>query len=336
MDAFYTSDNANDYRATCLKRVEGKDLTGQIIIVTGATGALGKEMALALAAGGATVIMAARTMTKLEAAKAELMERAKELEQTKGITADQLMLMTLDLSDYESIAKFAAEIKANPVYHQKINVLINNAGMIPSLKGYKESKYGLETTFQVNFVSTVILTELLIPSLSPANGRIVHQSTMSHRDAPKPMKYDKVPSTAATFGGYNKDYCESKWLLTAYSSSLARRFAADPVCNLKSACADPGVSPDSAMWDEQIFVLRFLVRYVFKFLTKTSPQAASCAVQMAVTPLEELESGGYYQSGVLGPPLRVDATDGDEWKSQVVPILQQALPAEYKWCARED
>ena len=135
-----------------------------------------------------------------------------------------------------------------------------------------------------------------------------------------------IPSTPETYGGYNKDYAESKWLLTAYSSHLARR-------GVPSVCSDPGASPDSAMWDEQVFVVRFLARYVFKFLTKTSPQAAGCMVALTVN--DEIQPGGYYQSGVLVPPLREDTTKEEEWKKAAA-ILRRVLPDELKGLVKED
>jgi hypothetical protein len=52
MSALVPFDNANDYRTTALKRVEGKDLTGKVVVVSGANGTLGKEMLLALASVG--------------------------------------------------------------------------------------------------------------------------------------------------------------------------------------------------------------------------------------------------------------------------------------------
>ncbi len=59
-------DNANDYRTTALKCVEGKDLTGKVVVVTGANGTIGKEMLLALASAGATVVATGRSMGSLE------------------------------------------------------------------------------------------------------------------------------------------------------------------------------------------------------------------------------------------------------------------------------
>ena len=62
-----------------------------------------------------------------------------------------IQAMELDMGDYASIQAFAKNIKAT---HPKIDVLINNAGVIPSNE-YTESKHGLEITYQ---------TLILLPS----------------------------------------------------------------------------------------------------------------------------------------------------------------------------
>jgi NAD(P)-dependent dehydrogenase (short-subunit alcohol dehydrogenase family) len=313
MSALVPFDNANDYRKTSLKRVEGKDMTGKVVVVTGASGALGKEIMLALSSVGATVVAAGRSIDKLEKAKNIVIER------NGGATKGTIEPLALDLSDYDSVETFVKDLKAK---HPKIDVLINNAGMIPG-QSFKESKYGTETTFQANFVSTVVLTEMMLPLMNEESGRIIHVSSLSHADAKNPIDWTAIPSTAESFGGYNKDYCESKWLLTAYSASLAARLNKSGVSKVKSVCADPGISPDSAMWDEQTFIMRFLARYVFKILTKTSPQAAGCATELAVT--DELEGGGYYHSGNLYPAMRKDCLDPEQWK-QMVKVLKKVLP----------
>ena len=310
MSALVPFDNANDHRTTALKRVEGKDLTGKVVVVTGANGTLGKEMLLALASVGATVVATGRSMDSLEEAKAAVIKRH------DGKLKGKIECFTLDLGDYDSIDAFVRAIKDK---FSKVDVLLNNAGAIAG-QTYKASKYGLEQAFQTNFVSTVVLTEKMLP-LMAEGGRIIHQSSLSHADASKPINWDVVPSDETTFGGYNKDYCESKWLATAYSSSLHRR-------GILSAVSDPGISPSSTMWDEQTAVMmRFLARYVFRGLTKTSPQAASCMVHAAV--MNNLQSGGYYHSGNLYPPMRPDCDDPEEWKKAVV-VLKKVLPNDLK------
>jgi retinol dehydrogenase-14 len=254
-------------------------------------------------------------MSKLEAAKNDVIERA------GGVIKGKIECFTLDLGDYDSIDLFIKNVKAK---FPKIDCLINNAGAITKEK-YEASKYGLESTFQANFVSTVVLTENMIPLMADG-GRIVNVSSMSHADASTQINWDAIPSDETTYGGYNKDYCESKWLLTAYSSSLNRRLAPRTL----SMCADPGISPSSAMWDHQTALMRFMARYMFRFLTKTSPQAAACATHVAV--MDDPQGGAQYHSGKLYPPMRADTEDPDEW-TKAAAVLKKVLPKDLQWCA---
>ena len=311
-EAFSFSDNSNDYRTTALRRIRdgSVDLVGKVVVITGGTGALGKQLAQAMYHGGATVVITARSASKGEKAKAEILEQpipASEEFSNPKTSQGSIVPMVMDLLDYESIEAFSKELKEK--FPGGIYTLINNAGMVPG-SAYKPSKYGVDTTFQSNFVSTVFLTELLIPQLknfatkNKTNARIINVSSMSHANASKPIKWETIPSTENTFGGYNKDYAESKWLLTAYTCHLSRR--SDMKDTVGAYSADPGVSPDSSMWDQQIFVIRFMARYVFYHLTKKSNQAAGCAAHLVAADEATIESGGYYQSGVLVPPMRED------------------------------
>lgn len=310
MSAFKTWNNANDYRTTPLRRVQtGRDMTGKVVVVTGATGALGKESCFALYNGGATVIATGRSLDKVKTVCDELMTReipAKEAFVKKE--GGKMVPMQLDIGDYASIREFVTSLKAK---HPKVDVLLNNAGVIP-FKEYTESKHGLEITYQTNFASIVVLTELVLPLMMMKGAgdapRIINVSSMSHMHGANPNNWDTVPSNKDTFGGYDKDYCKSKWLITAYTNSLNERYGNKVV----AVCADPGVSPDSAMWDNVAPLKQFLVGTVFKFLTKTSAQAAACGVQLAVA--SEIEGGGYYSSGVLDPNgMRPDCRDAAEW-----------------------
>ncbi|CAJ1944323.1 unnamed protein product [Cylindrotheca closterium] len=312
MAAFVPFDNWNDYRTTSIKRVEGKDLSGKVMVITGATGSLGKEMAFALVSAGATVIMTGRTMAKLEKAKTDVLSRSDSASELKG----SIELMELDLGSYDSIQAFVAALQK--AHGDGIDVFVNNAGYCPTSE-FKASKYDVELSFQSNFLSLVLLTELVLPLVTKKNGRLVHLTSMSHGDAPKPMDFTKIPSTKETFGGYNKDYAESKWLVTAYSAMLAKR-------GVTSVCADPGASPGSAMWDNQPLMIRIMARYVFRFLTKTATQAAACPTYLAVA--DTVESGGYYASGVQYSG-REDTNDPKEW-AKVTEALAKTFPEKYQ------
>jgi NAD(P)-dependent dehydrogenase (short-subunit alcohol dehydrogenase family) len=329
MSAFKTWNNANDYRMTPLRRVQtGRDLAGKVMVVTGATGALGKETCFALYNGGATVIATGRSLDKVKKVCDELMTQEIPTKEVFVKKEGGLMVpMQLDVGDYASIQEFVTNLKAK---YPKVDVLLNNAGVIPFTE-YTESKHGLEITYQTNFASVVVLTELLLPLMMKGTddgARIINVSSMSHAHGANPNNWDAVPSNKETFGGYDKDYCESKWLITAYTNSLNERYGGGGNNKIAAVCADPGVSPDSAMWDNVAPFKRFLVGTVFKFLTKTSAQAAACGVQTAVA--SEIEGGGYYSSGVLDPKgMRPDCREAAEW-NKAAAILKGLLPDDLK------
>ncbi|KAL3903874.1 MAG: hypothetical protein SGARI_005183, partial [Bacillariaceae sp.] len=133
-------DNANDYRTTCLRRVRNHNLQNKVVVVTGASGALGKELCFAFSKVGATVVMAGRNTTKLEKAKEEILKREIPSSEEFGapVEGGSLTPMALDLGDYESIQTFVLALKKK--YPKGIYALVNNAGVVPSSsKGYQES-----------------------------------------------------------------------------------------------------------------------------------------------------------------------------------------------------
>lgn len=77
MSALLFWDNANNYRATALARVahNKKAVGGKVVVVTGANGVQGRELTKAFYANGAHVIMAGRTLSKLEKVKADVVAK---------------------------------------------------------------------------------------------------------------------------------------------------------------------------------------------------------------------------------------------------------------------
>jgi len=165
------------------------DQTGRIAIVTGANTGIGLETARMLAERGAEVILACRSLEKGEAARAKI---------AAGNPPGKVTVEALDLSDLDSVAAFAKRFSAA---HERLDLLINNAGvMVPPLG---RTKQGFELQFGTNHLGHFALTAHLLPLLErTSDARIV-----------------VVSSTAQTFGRI--DFDDLNWESRAYSPMKA-------------------------------------------------------------------------------------------------------------------
>ena len=131
------------------------DQTGRKIVVTGANSGLGLATATALAAKGASVVLACRTVSKGEAAARSM--------------AGDVSVRRLDLADLSSVRSFAAD--CGP-----IDVLVNNAGVMAVPKS--RTADGFEMQIGTNFLGHFALTGLLLGTIS---SRVVTLSSGAHR-----------------------------------------------------------------------------------------------------------------------------------------------------------
>lgn len=143
------------------------DQAGRTAVVTGANGGLGLATARALAAAGATVVIAARNQGRA----AEAMGRIRD-----GLPDASLELVGLDLGSLDSVGRAAKEILAA---HQTIDILVNNAGVmgIPE----RRTADGFEMQFGVDHLGHFAFTARLMPALlgAPA-ARIVTVTSTAH------------------------------------------------------------------------------------------------------------------------------------------------------------
>lgn len=117
-------------------------------IVTGANSGTGKETARRLAAAGADVIMAVRSVDKGERAREEIMAAHPDA---------RLEVRALDLADLASIRSFADGI-------DRVDTLVNNAGVMIPPQRFATAD-GFELQFGTNFLGPFALTMLLLPTL---------------------------------------------------------------------------------------------------------------------------------------------------------------------------
>ncbi|MFM7464177.1 MAG: oxidoreductase [Cyanobium sp.] len=143
------------------------DQSGRVALVTGGNSGLGLETARALAAKGATVVMACRSPRKAEEARNQLLtELAPHLDGPQGA----LDVLSLDLADLASVRAAAATLAER---YGCLDLLINNAGVMGPPRTL--TRDGFELQFGTNHLGHFALTQLLLPLLHTQEGsRVVH------------------------------------------------------------------------------------------------------------------------------------------------------------------
>ena len=144
------------------------DLSGKVAIVTGANSGIGYEAVKVLAAKGAHVVMACRSVDKCSSAVENI---RREVERAS------LTIMKLELGDLSSVRGFAAAFKEE---HNTLDILCNNAGIMQAPKGLTVD--GFETHLGVNHLGHFALTGLLINTILNTKGsRVVTVSSNAHK-----------------------------------------------------------------------------------------------------------------------------------------------------------
>jgi len=145
------------------------DQSGKLAVVTGANSGTGKEATRRLAAAGARVVMAVRTIAKGEQARAEILAQHPDA---------QLQVRRVDLADLASVRQLADDLLTDGT---PLDLLINNAGvMAPPTR--MTTTDGFELQLGSNFLGPFALTVRLLPLvLSAASPRVVTMSSGTAR-----------------------------------------------------------------------------------------------------------------------------------------------------------
>ena len=185
------------------------DLTGKVIIVTGANSGLGLESTKAFAAKGATVVMACRNMDKAEQAKTAVLA---------DNPSANLDVMQLDNASLASVRAFADAFKAN---YDRLDILLNNAGVMAIPR--TETADGFEMQLGVNHLAHFALTGLLLDVITSTPGARVH-STSSSAAFNGRINFDDLmgQETYSRWGAYG----QSKLANALFATELNRRLRA--------------------------------------------------------------------------------------------------------------
>jgi NAD(P)-dependent dehydrogenase (short-subunit alcohol dehydrogenase family) len=204
------------------------DQTGRTAVVTGANTGLGFHTAAALAAHGAHVVLAVRSLDKGKEAVEKI---------TAASPGAAVTLQELDLASLDSVRAAADQLRSK---HEGIDLLINNAGVYAP-KSITED--GFELHFGTNHLGHFALTGLLLDRLLPAPGsRVVTVSSVAHRVGAAihfdDLQWERSYSRAGAYG-------QSKLANLLFTYELQRRLV--PRGTTIAAAAHPGGSDTELM-----------------------------------------------------------------------------------------
>jgi NAD(P)-dependent dehydrogenase (short-subunit alcohol dehydrogenase family) len=200
------------------------DLRGRRALVTGASGGLGLELAVRLAAAGAEVLLAVRDEAKGQTALGRL--RA----EVPGADAS---LRRLDLASLASVGALAGELTAED---RPIHLLINNGGVMAPATRHTTTD-GLELQFGTNYVGHFALTTRLLPLLRAGQARVTTVTSSAARTA----KLDWTDLQGERKYGAIKAYGQSKLADLMFALELDRRSRAGG-WGIVSNAAHPGTT----------------------------------------------------------------------------------------------
>lgn len=188
--------------------LDGHDLTGKIVFITGGYSGLGRETARAMASKGAHIIIAGRNEKKLA-------DAARELASETGGTIDTILC---DLASLDAVRACAAQARSR---FDKIDLLINNAGVMTCPFGHTAD--GFERQFGTNHLGHFLLTNLLMPLIERGNDpRIINLSSRGHHITP--MDFDDPNYERRDYDKW-QSYGQSKTANVLFTVSLQRRLA---------------------------------------------------------------------------------------------------------------
>lgn len=259
-----------DHRTTAEEVAETLDLTGQTMVLTGASSGLGVETARALSRAGADVVMGVRDVAKGTRVAQDLAADAR----------GTLSVRELDLRDFGSIESFAAGVDG------PVHALIANAGVSQTPDSHLPN--GLDVRFATNHLGHFLLTLRLKSQLAACRGRIVAVSSAGHKGMPvhlDDLQWQHRPHVAGAA------YGESKTANILFVHEAARRWGSDGIIAY-------AVLPGSALTGLQRFHGEDLKRRIGFILEdgslnpilKTVEQAAATTVWAAGSP--ELDGRG--------------------------------------------
>jgi NAD(P)-dependent dehydrogenase (short-subunit alcohol dehydrogenase family) len=290
-------------------QVEIPSQLGRSAVVTGATGGLGYETALALAKAGAEVILTGRDDRKGQSAVEKI---------SREVSGARVSYERLDLANLASIADFSQRMHSR----QSLDLLINNAGVMAPPRRQTTAD-GFEMQFGTNYLGHFALTARLMPLLRRASRpRVVNVSRLAHRTAF--IDFDDLQG-ARIYSPW-KAYGQSKLAMLMFALELQRRSDATG-WNLTGNAAHPGFARTGLFASGPGGLLSLASDLAAPFFGQSATDGARPILFAATSP--KATPGAYYGPGGIGELRGAPAT------ALIMPQARDAARAARLWDVSE-
>jgi retinol dehydrogenase 14 len=255
-----------------MKQIPNGPMVGRTVLVTGATGGIGRATTMGLATMGANLAITGRDRARTEGAAREI----------RAVSSGQVDLFVADLSSQSEVRRLADEVLQT---YPRIDVLVNNVG------GYWNTRHvtpdGFEHTFALNHLAPFLLTNLLLDRLKQsAPARVVTVASNAH--ATGEIDFDDLQGEWSYSG--SRAYNQSKLANILFTYELARRLRSSAVT---ANALHPGVVNTSFGAEDPRGIQRLIIPFARPFL-KTPAQGAATSIHLSSAPDLEQVTGRYF------------------------------------------
>jgi len=262
------------------------------VIVTGGTSGIGKAVASALAASGASVTITSRSRERADAA-------ALEIQGTLDTHVEELIV---DFSDLESVRNAATEYLTS---HDDLAVLVNNAGVV--MGSTSRTVDGYETTFATNHLGPFLLTSLLLELLeTSAPSRIINTSSVAHTYAKDGIVFDDLDFDERHYR-FMEVYGHSKLANILHAHEINTRYGDR---GITATAVHPGIVRTGLGSGGTSWVVGLVGRIGGRWM-KTPEKGADTIVWLATEPEIDIGKGIYFEDRQVSKSTR-HARDADQ------------------------
>lgn len=258
---------------------EQRDMTGKVVLVTGATNGIGEAAAREIARAGATVVIVGRNPEKT----------ARTVENIRRETGNENVRQAIaDLSVQSEVRELAAQFLEK---YDRLDVLLNNAGAIFNQR--YESEDGIELTFALNHLNYFLLTNLLLDRIKATaaqygEARIINVSSGAHQIARNGMRFADLEYKEG-YAGFTA-YGQSKLANILFTRELAHRLADTKVTvnALHPGFVYTGFNLNNGG------IITALQKLISPLVARTPEKGAETSIYLALSPAVQGVTGKYF------------------------------------------